>query len=108
MAQTAEAMLDSVRLFAAEKLRPLARELDIEGRFPEELLGDMRSIGLFGLNYPIEFGGGGYDSVATHQAMSEIARISAGVALTLQVHYMAVDVLLRFGTSGQKQKYLVN
>ena len=55
MAQTAEAMLDSVRLFAAEKLRPLARELDIEGRFPEELLGDMRSIGLFGLNYPIEF-----------------------------------------------------
>lgn len=106
MAQTADAMLDGVRLFAAEKLRPLARELDSAGRFPAELLGDMRSIGLFGLNYPMEFGGGGYDSVATHQAMSEIARVSAGVALTLHVHYMAVDVLLRFGTSGQKQKYL--
>ena len=75
-------------------------------RCAAEVPGDMRSSGVVGLKYRIEFGVGGHGPVATHQAMSEIARISAGVALTLQVHYMAVDVLLRFGTSGQKQKYL--
>lgn len=106
MAQSAEAVLDSVRLFAADKLKPIARDLDVQGRFPEELLDDMRAAGLFGLNYPVEYGGGGQDSVVTHQALAELAKASAGVALTLHVHYMAVDVLLRFGTDRQKQKYL--
>ena len=106
MAQTAEAVLAGVKLFAAQKLKPIARDLDVQGRFPEELLGDMREAGLFGLNYPVEYGGGGLDSVATHQALAELAKASAGVALTLHVHYMAVDVLLKFGTDGQKQKYL--
>lgn len=108
MAQTTEALLESIKRFAGQKLKPIARELDTAGRFPDELLEDMRSLGLFGLNYPEEHGGGGQDSVVTHQALAEVAKASAGVALTLHVHYMALDVLLRFGTDGQKTKYLRN
>ena len=106
MTQTADAAFESAKLFASQKLKPLARELDAEGRFPEELLGEMRTLGLFGLNYPAELGGGGQDSVVSHRILAEIAKASAGVALTLHVHYMALDVLLRFGTPEQKQKYL--
>ena len=73
MTQTAETVFDSVRQFATGKLKPIARELDVQGRFPEELLADMRSLGLFGLNYPEEFGGGGLDSVATHRTITELA-----------------------------------
>ena len=106
MTQMAETIFDSVRQFATVKLKPIARDLDVQGRFPEELLADMRSLGLFGLNYPEEIGGGGLDSVATHRTLTELAKASAGVALTLHVHYMAADVLLRFGTDQQKRKYL--
>lgn len=106
MGTTAEALLDSARLFARQKLKPLARELDEAGRFPVELLDDMRILGLFGLNYPEEFGGCGLDSTATHRIMAEIAKASAGVALTFHVHYMALDVLLRYGTAAQKAKLL--
>ena len=106
MAQNVEALMDSVRLFAGQKLKPLARELDLAARFPTELLGDMQTLGLFGLNYPEEHGGGGQNSVVTHQILAEIAKVSAGVALTLHVHYMALDVLLRFGSDCQKSKYL--
>lgn len=92
--------------FSENQLRPLARELDRQARFPTELLGDMAAAGFFGMNYPVEYGGGGYDSVLSYRAMKEIAKASAGVALTLHVHWMAIDTLLKYGSDAQKERYL--
>lgn len=92
--------------FCTTHLQPLARELDKEGRFPTELLEIMKQEGFWGMNYPAEYGGGGVDSVTTHRVAKEIAKVSAGVALTLHVHWMAVDVLLKFGSDEQKQRFL--
>jgi butyryl-CoA dehydrogenase len=99
-------MIDKVRSFCEKILQPIAKELDLNSRFPSELLPQMREMGLWGINYDIQYGGGGCDSCTTHLAIKEIAKVSAGVALTLHVHWMAVDVLLRFGTRAQKDKYL--
>jgi len=99
-------MLERAKIFCTESLQPIARELDKNGRFPAELLGAMGENGFFGMNYDVEYGGGGYDSVLTHRVAQEIAKASAGVALTLHVHWMVIDVLLKFGTEAQKQKYL--
>lgn len=98
--------IERVRVFCQNHLQPLARELDLKGRFPAELLGIMAEEGFFGMNYPVEYGGRGYDSVTTQMAAKELAKASAGVALTFHVHWMAVDVLLKYGTEDQKQKYL--
>lgn len=94
------------KIFCEKYLKPLARELDQKARFPEELKEQMAQIGLFGIHYPTEYGGGGYDSVTAHEVATEIAKVSAGVALTLHVHWMAVDALLKFGTDEQKKCYL--
>jgi len=102
----AEGALDRARRFVGQELKPLARELDVAGRFPGELLERMKEEGFFGLNYPVEFGGGGQDSPTTYQVLTELAKASAGVALTLHVHYMAVDALIRFGTEPQQNKYM--
>lgn len=99
-------IIDQVRVFCEKNLQPIAKELDINSRFPSELLPQMRGMGLWGMNYDVEFGGGGYDSVTTYRAIKEIAKASAGVALTFHVHWMAIDVLLKFGTRAQKEKYL--
>ncbi|WP_378954349.1 acyl-CoA dehydrogenase family protein [Pelosinus sp. sgz500959] len=99
-------MLTKTKIFCKNSLQPIARELDKNSRFPTELLGAMGEAGFFGMNYDSEYGGGGYDSVITHMVSQEIAKASAGVALTLHVHWMAIDVLLKFGTAAQKQKYL--
>lgn len=106
MERAEEGKVAQVREFSVGKLKPMARKLDAEGRFPTELLGEMKKIGLFGMNYPVEYGGCGCDSPTTCRALTELAKASAGVALTLLVHYMAVDALLRFGSEMQKQKYL--
>lgn len=94
------------REFCTTKLRPIARELDRQNRFPTELVQAMAEEGFFGMNYPREYGGGAYDSVTTHLVVKEFAKVSAGVALTFHVHWMAVDVLLQFGSEEQKAKYL--
>lgn len=101
-----EDLVTRARQFCTTYLQPLARELDKEGRFPIELLDIMKQEGFWGMNYPAEYGGRGIDSVTTHRVAKEIAKASAGVALTLHVHWMAVDVLLKFGSQEQKQRFL--
>ena len=99
-------VVDQARLFCQNNLQPIARELDTNSRFPTELLSIMAEAGFFGINYDVKYGGSGYDSITTHLVAKEIAKVSAGVALTFHVHWMAVDVLLRFGNEVQKEKYL--
>jgi alkylation response protein AidB-like acyl-CoA dehydrogenase len=99
-------VVSQARDFCEKYLKPIAQELDREGRFPTELLKPMANAGFFGMNYPAEYGGGGYNSVTTYQAAKEFAKVSAGVALTFHVQWMAVDALLKFGSELQKKKYL--
>jgi alkylation response protein AidB-like acyl-CoA dehydrogenase len=99
-------IVEQVKLFCEKNLQPIAKELDTNSRFPSELLPHMLDLGLWGMNYDIQLGGGGYDSSITHLAIKEIAKVSAGVALTFHVHWMAVDALLKFGTRAQTEKYL--
>ncbi|KYZ76059.1 hypothetical protein AXX12_06340 [Anaerosporomusa subterranea] len=99
-------IVTKAREFCKSHLQPIARQLDKENRFPTELLGQMSEAGFLGMNYPVEYGGGGYDSVSTYAVAKEFAKASAGVALTFHVHWMAVDVLLKFGSEEQKSRYL--
>lgn len=92
--------------FAKTKLCPLAVKLDEENRPPVELMDEMREAGFFGMRYPRELGGGGLSATASYLAMAELAKASAGVALLILVHWMAIDTLLKFGTDEQKQRWL--
>ncbi|HEY3423395.1 MAG TPA: acyl-CoA dehydrogenase family protein [Negativicutes bacterium] len=103
---TGSDMVEQSRVFCKNNLLPIARELDKNSRFPTELLPLIAKAGFWGMNYDVAYGGGGYDSVTTHMIAKEIAKASAGVALSFHVHWMAIDVLVKFGTEIQKQKYL--
>lgn len=92
--------------FAQTKLAPIAAKLDEEGRAPVELFEEMARLGFFGMRYPKELGGGGLTATEAYLAVSELARASAGVALLVEVHWMAVDVLLKFGSEAQKVRWL--
>ena len=100
-------MVEKAKGFAGSYLKPIAAELDREGRFPSELIPALTEQGFWGLQYPVSYGGGGYDSETAYLVMSEFAKASAGVGLTFGVHWMACDALLKFGSEEQKQKYLM-
>jgi acyl-CoA dehydrogenase len=55
--ETFDALIDTVRRFVAERLRPLEAQVAEEDEVPEEIVREMREMGLFGLSIPEEFGG---------------------------------------------------
>src|SRR2546429_6087627 len=54
-----EAFRDVMRRFVAREIEPYAHEWDEAGEFPRELYRKASEIGLLGLGFPEEYGGGG-------------------------------------------------
>ena len=66
---TLDQLLDTVERFVAERLRPLEQKVAEDDRIPDEIIGEMRELGLFGLSIPEEYGGLGL-------AMSEEVQVA--------------------------------
>lgn len=98
--------IQDIKLFCEERLSPISSELDIENKFPRELLGEMATLGMFKLSVPEIEGGLGLSHQTAFDTIAEISKYSAGVGLTLHVHWMAIGILLKFGSDAQKKKYL--
>lgn len=99
-------MISKTIEFTRKSLAPIAKEVDESNRCPVELFEEMRALGLFGIAYPSQYGGSDLKISTAMRVISEIAKESAGLSLLLIVHWMAVDVILKYGTEMQKEKYL--
>ena len=55
--ETFDALIDTVRRFVAERLRPLEEQVAEDDEVPDEIVREMREMGLFGLSIPEEYGG---------------------------------------------------
>jgi butyryl-CoA dehydrogenase len=96
-----------VRDFAEKEIRPIAQEMDEKGEFPWEVIRKMGGLGLMGLPVPEEYGGCGADTITYAIAVEEISRVSGSVGITLAAHTsLGLDLIYRFGSEQQKQKYL--
>ncbi len=99
--------LDRVRRFTEERLKPNELRLERENRIPEELVQEMREIGLFGISIPERYGGLGFSmqqqvlfTFAFTQASAVYrSRFSTTIGLCSQA-------LLDFGTEAQKREWL--
>lgn len=98
-------ILDSVRrLFAANVD---SAKIDREHQIPSEVIDSMKSMGLFGLQIPTEYGGIGLSTTAYTRVMQEIGGLDASIAVTLGAHQsIGLKAILIFGTPEQKQRYL--
>src|SRR5690242_3369148 len=97
---------DSVRDFAEKKLRPGAAKRDETGEFPWEEVHELQQMGLFGLIFPKEYGGGGRDLLSFVLAVEELARHDASVAITLLAHTLCTTHINAFASVSQKERFL--
>lgn len=96
-----------VRKFAAEEIRPHAREWDRDQALPDALIRQLGELGLMGTMVPAEYGGSGLSYLGNCIVMEEIARQDGGVALTLAAHNgLCLSQLLLAGNEQQKKRYL--
>ena len=56
-AETRSQLIDGVRRFVSERLRPIEAKVAEDNAVPDEIVAEMRELGLFGLSIPEEYGG---------------------------------------------------
>lgn len=94
--------------FAENEVKPLAKDVDEEERFPRETIEKMAKAGFLGIAVPREYGGQGCDPLTYVMAIEELAKVCGTTAVALSAHSsLCCDPILNYGTEEQKQKFLV-
>ncbi len=102
-----DALRDSVRSFADDKIAPRAEEIDRTNKFPRDLWPQLGELGLLGITVEEEYGGTGLGYLEHCVAMEEVSRASAAVGLSYGAHSnLCVNQIRRNGTDAQKRRYL--
>ena len=103
-----ESFRQTVRKFVETDLAPRAREFDQMGRIDKKLYRKMGELGMLGIRYDPEWGGGGLDWSFTAVMYEELVRAdNAGVVMGISVQTdMATPSLHQFGTDELRRRYL--
>jgi alkylation response protein AidB-like acyl-CoA dehydrogenase len=97
----------TVRDFALTRIAPVAGELDRTKSFPYEIVRELGELGLMGVPFPPEYGGGGADTLAYALVVEELARIDSSVAITVCAHIsLGTQPIYMFGSDEQKAEWL--
>ncbi|MFC7372548.1 acyl-CoA dehydrogenase family protein [Fictibacillus iocasae] len=97
-----------MREFAEEEVAPGAEQRDKEKRFPVEIFQKLSKLGMMGLPFPEEYGGGGADTISFAIAVEELSRACGSTGITYSAHVSLGGAPINlFGTNEQKEKYLV-
>lgn len=94
------------RDFAAMELAPRASVDEAEERFPRDVFTALGELGLLGMPYPEEFGGGAQPYEVYLQVLEELAGAWASVGVGVSVHTMSCYPLATWGSGEQKQRWL--
>jgi alkylation response protein AidB-like acyl-CoA dehydrogenase len=98
----------TVREFAEAELGPHAREWDERQEFPRQVFTRLGEMGLMGVVWPPEYGGSGLTTLDYAIVMEELARVEAGVALSVAAHNsLCSGHIFLAGSEEQKKKFLV-
>ena len=107
LGEMADAIRETTRRFAKDKIEPIAAEIDEKDEFPRHLWPQMGELGLHGITVEEEDGGLGLGYLEHVVAQEEVARASASVGLSYGAHSnLCVNQIRRWATEEQKRKYL--
>jgi alkylation response protein AidB-like acyl-CoA dehydrogenase len=106
LSQDEQDIVDTVREFVDREVRPVARELEHAGEYPEKLIGQMKQLGIFGLAIPEPYGDVQVSMPCYAMITEELARGWMSLAGAMGGHTVVAKLLVTFGTEEQKQRYL--
>jgi acyl-CoA dehydrogenase len=105
--ETREQLIDTVRRFVTERLRPLEAKVAEDDAMPADVVEEMKGLGLFGLSIPEEYGGLDLSMEDECLVAVELGRTSPAFRSTFGTNVgIGSQGLVMFGTDAQKQKYL--
>ncbi|MDT2045434.1 acyl-CoA dehydrogenase family protein [Priestia flexa] len=98
----------TLREFSEAEVAPGALERDKTKEFPLDVFKKLSDLGVMGLPFPEEYGGGGADTVSFAIVVEELSRACGSTGITYSAHVSLGGAPIHlFGTPEQKEKYLV-
>jgi isovaleryl-CoA dehydrogenase len=100
------AIVQLVREFVDRDVKPVARELEHDNTYPDQLIGQLKQLGVFGLAIPEPWGAARVSAPCYALVTEELARGWMSLAGAMGGHTVVAKLLLDYGTDEQKQRYL--
>jgi alkylation response protein AidB-like acyl-CoA dehydrogenase len=100
------ALASLVREFGAQEAAPRAADYEARSEDPAPLYAKLAELGLTGIPFPEEHGGGGQPYVTYLVALEELAHAYLALAIGLSVHTLCAFATSEFGTDEQKKEVL--
>jgi len=98
---------DLYKQFAEKEVKHLAGEVDETEDFPYETVDKMAKIGLLGIPFAKEHGGGGSDNLAYAMCVEELSKVCATTGVIVSAHTsLCAAPIYEHGTPEIKAKYL--
>jgi alkylation response protein AidB-like acyl-CoA dehydrogenase len=99
-------IISTVSRFVKGRVRPHVQHLEREGAYPDELVAEMKALGLFGIAVPEEFGGLGLRYPVLAAVFEALSSGWTTLAAYVNSHSTVAFAISTFGTPEQKAKYL--
>jgi len=100
------AIVETVREFVDREVRPVARDLEHADAYPEDLIEQMKRLGIFGLAVPEPYGETKVSTPCFALVTEELARGWMSLAGAMGGHTVVSALIRDFGTEEQKERYL--
>jgi acyl-CoA dehydrogenase len=101
-----QALVETARRFARERIIPVAAECDREAKFPRHVFEEAHTIGLVNPTLPAEYGGAGLSDVDSSLITEELAYGCSGIQTSMTANTLGLTPIKLAGTDEQKKKYL--
>jgi len=102
-----DSLLDTVSRFVRERLVPIEAQVAAHDAIPDDIIEEMKSLGLFGLTIPEEYGGLGLTMEEEALVAFELGRTSPAFRSVIGTNNGIGSAAIVFdGTEAQRQRYL--
>ena len=106
-AETFDALIDTVRRYVAERLRPLEAEVEANDAIPQDVIDEMKAMGLFGLSIAEDYGGLGLTMLEEAKVAIELGRTTPAFRSSFGTNVgIGSQGLVMAGNDEQKAQWL--
>tara|TARA_R110000824_G_scaffold366730_2_gene555558 strand:- start:71955 stop:73106 length:1152 start_codon:yes stop_codon:yes gene_type:complete len=106
-AETREQLISTIRRFVDERLRPIEEQVAENDLVPQEIVDEMKELGLFGLSVPVEYGGLGLTMEEECLLMFEMGRTSPAFRSVFGTNVgIGSQGIVMHGRQDQKEEWL--
>lgn len=96
-----------VAKFAQEKIAPLVKQMEADGKQDRTILRGLFENGFMGIEIDEQYGGTGSNFMTSILAVEEISKVDSSISVLVDIHNTLVNALIKkLGTPEQKEKYL--